>query len=71
METQFQPVTDPSVKAVIEIVDLRLRSYLMAPASEPKLPNPEDVQEDIRALKVRMAPGPKGITNRALKHLPQ
>ena len=35
LETQFQPVTDPSVSAVIEMVDLGLRSYLMAPASEP------------------------------------
>ena len=42
----------------------------MAPASEPKLTNPEDVQEAIRGLNVEKAPGPKGIPNRALKHLP-
>ena len=32
LEIQFQPVTDPSDPAVIEKVDLRLRSHLMAPA---------------------------------------
>ena len=71
LETQFQPVTDPSVPAVIEMVDLGLRSYLMAPASEPKLTNPEEVQEAISGLKVIKAPGPNGIANRTLKHLPQ
>ena len=43
----------------------------MAPVSEPKLTNPEEVQEAIRGLKVSKAPGPNGIPNRALKHLPQ
>ena len=38
---------------------------------QPKLTNPEEVQEAIRGLKVSKAPGPKGIPNRALKHLPQ
>jgi len=36
-------VTDPSVPAVIEIVDLALRSHLMSPVSEPRLTNPEEV----------------------------
>jgi hypothetical protein len=71
LETQFQPVTDPSVPAVIEMVDVGLRSYFMTPASEPKLTNPEEVQEAIRGLKVSKAPGPNGISNRALMHLPQ
>ena len=44
LETQFQPVTDPSVPVVIEMVDEELRSYFMAPVSEPKLTNPEEVQ---------------------------
>ena len=43
----------------------------MAPASELMLTNPEEVQEAIRGLKVNKAPGPNGIPNRALKHLPQ
>jgi hypothetical protein len=43
----------------------------MKPAGEPKLTNPEEVQEAIRGLKVSKAPGPNGIPNRALKHLPQ
>ena len=71
LETQFQPVTDPSIPAVIEMVDVELGSYFMAPVSEPNLTNPEEVQEAIRGLKVSKAPGPNGITNRALKHLPQ
>ena len=48
LETQFQPVTDPSVPAVIEMVDAELGSYFMAPVSEPKLTNCEEVQEAIR-----------------------
>jgi hypothetical protein len=71
LETQFQPVTDLSVPAVIEMVYVALRSYFMTPASESKLTNPEVVQEAIRGLKVSKAPGPNGIPNRALKHLPQ
>ena len=39
LETQFQPVTDPSFPAVIETVNVGLRSYFMAQASEPKLTN--------------------------------
>jgi len=71
LETQFQPVTDPSVPAVIEMVDVGLRFYFMAPVSDPELTNPEEVQEAIRGLKVCKAPGPNGIPNRALKHIPQ
>ena len=41
LETQFQPVTDPTFTAVIEMDDVDLRSYFMAPGSEPKLTNPE------------------------------
>jgi hypothetical protein len=43
LETQFQPVTDPSVPAVIETVDVALRSHFVTPASEPNLTNPEEV----------------------------
>jgi len=67
LETQFQPVTDPSVPAVIEMVDVALRSYLITTTSEPKLTTPEEVQEAIRGLKFSKAPGP----NRAMKHLPK
>jgi hypothetical protein len=37
LETQFQPVTDPSVPAVIGMVDLALMSHFMTPASETKV----------------------------------
>jgi hypothetical protein len=71
LETQFQPVVDPSVPAVIEIVDVALRSYFQAPAREPKLTNPDEIHEAIRSLKFGKAPGPNGISNRALKYFPQ
>ena len=71
LETHFQPVTDPSGPSDIEMVDLGLRSYLMAPPGETKLTNPEEVQEAIRCLKVRKAPCQNGIPDKALKHLPQ
>jgi hypothetical protein len=59
------------VEAVIEMVDVALRSYFLTLASEPKLTNPDEVQEAIRGIKVGKTPGPNGILNRALKHLPQ
>jgi len=69
LEAHFQLVTDPS--AVIEVVEVALRSYLMTPASEPKLTNPEEVQEVISGLKVSKVPGPNGIPNKAPMHLLQ
>ena len=71
LDTKFQPVTDPSVPAVIEMVDVALRSYFMTPAREPKLTKPEEIQEAIRGFKVNKAAGPSGIQKRALKHLQQ
>jgi len=50
LEIQFQPVTDPSPAAVIEMVDVAQMSYFMTPASEPKLTTPEAVQEAMRGL---------------------
>jgi len=67
---QFQPVTDPSVPAVIETVDVALRSYFLSPASEPQLTTPDDFHETIRGLKISKGPGPNGIPKRALKNLP-
>jgi len=71
LETRFQPVTDPSVPAVIETVDVALRSYVLTPASEPKLTNHDEVHEAMKGLKGSTFPGPNGIPNRALKHLPK
>ena len=71
LEAQFQPVTVHSVPAVVEMVDVALESYFQTPASEPKLTGPEEVNEAIRGLKLGKAPGPNGIPNRALKHLPK
>ena len=66
LDTQFQPVTDPSVPAVIEMVDVELGSYFLADVSKHKLTNPEEVQEPIRGLKDIKAPGPNGIPNAIL-----
>jgi hypothetical protein len=52
LETQFQPVTDPSVPAVIEMVYVAPSSYFVTHASEPNLTTPEEVQEAIRGLKI-------------------
>ena len=52
LETQFQPLTDPTVPAVIEMVDVVLRSYVLSSASEPQLTTPDKVHTAIRDLKV-------------------
>jgi hypothetical protein len=71
LESQFQPVNVPSYPTVIEKVTEALQGYSYAPASEPKLTNPMEVEDAIRSLKVGNSPGPNGLPNRALKYLPQ
>jgi hypothetical protein len=71
LETQFQPVADPSFAAVIETVDMALKTYFQALANKPKLTSPDEVHDAIMSLKFGKAPSPNGIPNRALKHLPQ
>jgi hypothetical protein len=71
LETQFQLVTHPLVPAVIETVNVGLSSFFRAPANEPKITNNEVGQEAIRFLRVSKAPGPNGVPNSDLKHLPQ
>jgi hypothetical protein len=68
LESQFQPVNHPTNPAVIEKVAEALHAYSYAPASEPKLTNPMEVQDAIRGLKVGKAPDPNNLPNRALKH---
>jgi len=51
LEAQFQPVTVPSVPAVIETVDVALESYPQTPPNEPKLTNTNEGREAIRGLK--------------------
>jgi hypothetical protein len=70
LEARFQPVNDPSKPAVIEVVNEAVRAYSFSPASEPKPRNTTEVQDAIRALKVGKVPGPNGIPNKTLKHLP-
>ena len=69
MQTQFRPVTDPYVPAVIEIVDVALRSFFLNPTSEPQLTTPDEVHEAFRCLRISKAPGPNGIPERSLKRL--
>jgi hypothetical protein len=64
-------VNDPSSPAVIEVVNEAMRAYEYAPEREPKLTSPSEVLEAIKGLKVGMAPGPNGVPNRALRHLPK
>jgi hypothetical protein len=71
LDSQFQPVNDPSDPVVIEKVTEVLQAYSHAPASEHQLTNPMEVQDAIRGLKVGKAPGSNGLSARALKHLPQ
>jgi len=49
------------------MIDVELRSYLITPASEPKLTNPDVLQESIRCIKVSRALGTKRIPKRATK----
>ena len=67
----LQMVTVSSVPAVIEMVDVALRSYFLTHASERKLTNPDEVQEAISGLKVGKYPGPTRIPMRTLRRLPQ
>jgi hypothetical protein len=60
-----------SSPAVIEVVNKVMRSYEYAPASEPKLTIPSDVQDGIKGLKVDKTPGPNVVPNRVLRHLPK
>jgi hypothetical protein len=71
LEAQFQPVNDPSDPAVIEMVNKAMWAYEYGLASEPKLTSPSEVQQAIRGLKFGKAPGPNGIPNRVLRHLPK
>jgi hypothetical protein len=69
LEAQFQPVENPSDPAFTESVDVAMRAYEYAAASERTLTNPSEVIKAIRRLKVGKAPGPNGIPNRVLRHL--
>jgi len=69
--TQFQPVIDPSVPAVIGMLEVALRSYFLIPDKVPQFTNYDEVHEATRGLKVSNAPCPNGILNRALRHLPK
>jgi hypothetical protein len=62
---------DPSSPAVTEAGDEVMCAYEYAPASEPILNRPSEVQETIKGLKAGKAPGPNGVPNRAMRHLPK
>jgi hypothetical protein len=71
LEAQFQPVNDSSDPAAIEMVNKAMRAYEYVPSSERKLTSPSEVHQALRGLKVGKAPGPNGIPNRFLRHLPK
>jgi hypothetical protein len=64
-------VDDPSDPAFAERVHMEVRAYEYAPASEPILTTPSEVIKVIKGHKVGKAPGPNGILNRVLRHLPK
>ena len=48
-----------------------MESFASAPTSELLLTNPTEVSKAIAEVKVGKAPGPNGVSNRALRNLPQ
>jgi hypothetical protein len=64
-------VDDPSDPAVIEMVDVAMRAYEYAHASELTLTSLSEVLQSIKGLKFGKVPGPNGVPNRVLKHLPK
>jgi hypothetical protein len=56
--------------AVIKVVNEALQTHSFAPASEPKLTIPTNIQDVIRVVEVGKAPVPNGATNKVLMHLP-
>ncbi|CAH2227135.1 jg2607 [Pararge aegeria aegeria] len=55
------------------IIEQHLKAYFespIAPAEDPVVFSPEQVQRMIRRTKLRKAPGPDRVTNEALRHLP-
>jgi hypothetical protein len=71
LQAQFQLMNDPSDPAGIEMLNEAMCAYEYAPASEPKLTSPSEIPQAIRGLMDGKAPGPNGIPNRVLRHLPQ
>jgi hypothetical protein len=68
LENQFQPVLDPWVSAVIEMVNVALRSYILSLSSETKLTNHDKFHLDMRNFKFSKASNLNGIPNMAPKH---
>jgi hypothetical protein len=70
MEAQFQPVTDPSVPAVIEMVDVGLRSYFMAPAGEPLINHPRGGSGRHQVSHVQQGSGPERYNEQGIEASP-
>jgi len=70
LEAQFQPVKDPSVPAVIEVVNEAMRAYSFAPASESYGNQTHGSSRRHLGSQSRQGTRPRGIPNRALKHHP-
>jgi hypothetical protein len=51
------------------VVNVAMRAYEYAPASEPKLTSPSGVLQFIRGIKVGKTPGPNGFPNKVPRHL--
>jgi hypothetical protein len=62
-------VDDPSDPAVIEVVDEAMCVYEYGPTNKQTFTEPSELVQT--GLKVGKAPGPNGIPNRILRHLPK
>lgn len=72
LERQFQPNAASNMQHV-EVIQQRVESYFREPIAiteDPVVLSPGQVQRVIRRTKLRKAPGPDGISNEALRHLP-
>jgi len=71
LEAQFQPVNDPSSPAVNEVVNEVMRAYEYAPASEPKLTSPSEVQDVIQGAQGWQGSGPEWRPEQGAEASPQ
>ena len=70
LDSQFQPAPVTAQAAVVETVWEFMQSFALSLTSEPQLTTLAEGSKAVRELKVGKAPGPNGVPNTALRHLP-
>jgi hypothetical protein len=72
LESQIRPVKVPPMQMdYVKRVRGAMESFYLVPASEQLLTNPTKVFKAIAELKVRKAPRPNGVLNKALINRPR